>query len=135
MAFADFEPTSAVGAGLKSDGTYEYIKTDDNGNLKVNVVNEALNPPNANAQFTQKVVTTTAAALITTPLTNRRKVTIHNLDSAGKSMYVGVSGVTATTGFVILQGQTLVLNVTEAVVLFAISVGGSTTAYVVEEGL
>lgn len=80
---------------------------------------------NTDMAAAQQAVTGSAAALIASPLANRKYLFINN--SGSKVIYIGKSGVTTATGFPIQPGNTLDARIGASVNVFAISASGTQT--------
>lgn len=75
----------------------------------------------ANITTAQATLSTTAAEVLPASLV-RRSVLLRNTD-ASISIYVGVLGVTSSTGFVVKAGETLSLNTRAAI--YAVAASGT----------
>lgn len=104
-----------------TDGDYASITTDKYNRTWVN---DSRNIGMAN---TAANVTTTAAALLVTPLAGRKEIIIQNNSTANKSIYIGKDNtVTSADGFEIRAGATFSMEVGENVPIFAIGAGAVT---------
>lgn len=80
-------------------------------------------PQRAAASVTVSVDNVAEVALPTTALAGRTRMMIQNLGS--NDIYVGPTGVTASTGFRVAKGSTLALEVGDAVALYGIGTSAS----------
>ncbi len=103
----------AANGGAGTDADYQAFLTDAAGRLWIN---ESCNASFASAAAT---VGTSEAALPASALALRKKVLIQNRGT--KSIYVGPTGVTTSTGIEVGKGSTLELNVGPNIALFGIS--------------
>jgi hypothetical protein len=91
----------------------------------------ALPAPNIAVAATAVTVTTTATKMPTTPLANRKEITVQNQD-ATLSLFVGPSGVTTASGIEIIPMGTLTLRLGPSVDLYGIVASGSINARALE---
>lgn len=106
-----------------ASGDYQSLKTDALGRMYVNESNQT-------AVFSAMSVLTTDTDLITTDLVNRKKVLIQNVSS--RIIYIGLTGVTSSTGIKLTAGSSAELEVAASVNLHAIAVGGTADVRVLE---
>lgn len=117
----------AQGTNVSTDGDYSSLLTWSEGSLKV------IDIANGAALQQRISVATTATALPTAALANRKSLMIQNAGSA--SVWVGSATVTAsgaTTGIEVPKGGFMEFEVGPAVTMYAIAASGTVTANVFE---
>lgn len=106
-----------MGSLVSASGDYAPFQVNALGELRsVDISNVAISAA-------AETVTTTSAALITTPLANRKEVKIYN--NGSKTVWVGPSGVTSANGFPIFSGSVLEVRLGSAVAIHAQATAGS----------
>lgn len=75
--------------------------------------------------FSQVAVTVTEVAIPAANLAGRRTISIKALAANGAEVYVGETGVDATTGYELAAGESIDLDADDSVALFAISSSGT----------
>jgi hypothetical protein len=106
-----------------ADGDYQAFKTDALGRQYINDATQTM----AHSAVT---VAVTATDLVGTDLVNRKRLLVQNVGN--KDMYVGGASVTAANGIYLPKGSSIELDAGASVDLYAIAVGGSTQARVLE---
>lgn len=117
----------SMGTNTSATGDYSELQTWSNGELKV------VDIANGSILQQQTSVTTTAAAIPTTPLANRKSIMIQN--SGARDMWIGSATVTAagaTAGIRVPQGSFIELECGPAVPVFGITATLTTTANILE---
>jgi len=120
--------TDSVSAHTKDGAGTSITSTLVSGKqgLDVNVVNSIdVDDGLANTAIDAgaETVTTSSAALITSPLASRKYVYIYN--NGNKAIFIGESGISAAQGFPVFPGNILDLRVGAAVAIHAVSDSGS----------
>jgi len=110
------------------NGTTWDRLTSTSGALNVNISTESSSlsvQDQANTALAANAVsvTSTAAALVAAPLSNRKFLTIAN--NGLKTVYVGGSSVTATTGFPVAPGSALDIRLGAAVAIYGVTASGT----------
>lgn len=117
----------AQGTNTSADGDYSSLQTWSEGSLKV------VDVANGSMLQQQIAVTTTATALPTTALSNRKSLMVQNV--AGASVWIGSATVTtsgATGGIEVPKGGFIELECGPAVTVYAIAASGSQNVRVLE---
>jgi hypothetical protein len=116
----------ALSTNVSADGDYGSFIAWSEGSLKV------VDMPNIAVLATAVSVDTTAGgtALPATPLANRRQIIIQN--QGAKSIFVGPTGVTATTGVEVPKQSAAEFNAGPGVAFFAITSTGTADVRVLE---
>lgn len=86
----------------------------------------------ASLATSQATVTATQIAVPTTNLTGRKTISIAALGANAANVYVGLTGVTASTGWELAAGASLDLDMADTVQLYAIASSGSQKVSVLE---
>ena len=122
-----FEVTSYAGTPgtIITSGFYESRSQEVTGSISGEFTPQGLNTA---LKITKQTLSDVAAAIPTTPLTDRNSMIILNLSSVD-SIYVGNSDVTATgstEGWEIEPGSFFSLDIKDSIVIYAIAATGKT---------
>lgn len=113
-----------LASSVSADGDYAALKVNNVGALWVQIANSNLPVTQSgmtNALVSQVNVGTTAAPLLSTPLSQRKRILIQNV-SSNRTAYLGHNGsVTASNGIRLSPGAAIELDVAPAVNLHAIA--------------
>lgn len=102
---------------VSADGDYAPFQVNALGELRtVDLSNVAI-------AASAESVTTTSAALIASPLANRKDVKIYN--NGSKTVWIGPSGVTSANGFPVFAGSVLEMKLGSAVAIHAQATAGT----------
>lgn len=121
-----------------ASSTYGNIERGTSGGLDIGIVqHEVATPIKALTSFksTQVSVLTTATQVATTPLTNRKSVSLKSLTSNGssRSIFIGTtSAVSSSTGYELASGDSIDMEIDDTVAIWAISNSGTNTLCVCE---
>lgn len=75
--------------------------------------------------FSQVAVPVTEVAIPAANLAGRKTISIKALAANGAEVYIGETGVTATTGYELAAGESIDIDADDTVALFAISASGT----------
>lgn len=113
-----------LASSVSANGDYAALKVNDVGALWVQIANSSLPVTQSgmtNALVSQVNVGVTAAPLLATPLSQRKRILIQNV-SSNRTAYLGHNGsVTASNGIRLSPGAAIELDVAPAVNLHAIA--------------
>lgn len=113
-----------LASSVSADGDYAALKVNAVGALWVQIANSSLPVTQSgmtNALVSQVNVGVTAAPLLSTPLSQRKRILIQNV-SSNRTAYLGHNGsVTASNGIRLSPGAAIELDVAPAVNLHAIA--------------
>lgn len=128
--------TRAVIGGQMPSGAYANVPLDTYGNLNISLAEAPAYVPIKAldaGQTTQWSVYTTVGQIVTSPLANRKSITIkasnsNTISGVSYLLYVGFSSSLATTdGFELGPGQAISLDIDNTVNLYAIAQSGAPT--------
>lgn len=84
------------------------------------------------AAFSQVAVTVGEVAVPAANLASRKTISIKALAANGAAIYIGETGVTASTGYELSAGDSIEIDADATVVLFAVSLSGTQRCSVCE---
>lgn len=124
-----------AGTPLAADGDYIPLTTDATGSMYVNVtndidVNDAALANTALATAAAAVDTTAGGTNLVTELADRKYANIYN--NGNRRIFIGVSGVTAASGFPLAPRSYLELRAGAAIDLHAIAAAGTQDVRILE---
>lgn len=113
-----------LAASTSASGDYQSLKTDALGRIYTNDSHQT-------AVFSAITVSDASATdLVVTDLANRKKILIQNI--SGRTIFVGVAGVTISSGIRLTGGSSAELEVGAGINLHAISQGGTADVRILE---
>lgn len=124
-----------LASSVSADGDYAALKVNDVGALWVQVANSSL-PTVAtgmtNAAVTQVTVGTTATALLSSALSNRKRILIQNV-SGNRTLFLGTStSVTTANGIRLSPGAAIELDAATTINLHGIANGAGCDVRILE---
>jgi hypothetical protein len=125
VSATDLDIRNLVFSDDKVDVSGSEVSLDSATLAALENINVTMASPNVACKATLKTATTTAAVVVTSPLASRLKLSIQN--NGDKSIFIGDSAVTASTGTEIKKGQTWMEDLGAAMGLYMITATGSNT--------
>lgn len=124
-----------LASSVSADGDYAALKVNDVGALWVQVANNALpivQQGMSNSAVTQVTVGASAVALLSSPLSNRKRILVQNV-SGNRTLYLGNSGsVTTSNGIRLSPGAAIELDAGPSINLHGIANGSGCDVRILE---
>lgn len=125
----------SLASSVSADGDYAALKVNDVGALWVQVANSSLpiiQQGMSNSAVTQVTVGASAIALLSSPLTNRKRILVQNV-SGNRTLYLGnSSSVTTSDGIRLSPGAAIELDAGPAIDLYGIANGTNCDVRILE---